>query len=175
MSNTERVLAVHRTEGVVDVGAVVAGQGRELGREGGAFGVVLAGFAGVEAHVLQHQHLAVAQRRGGGSGAVARHVPGNANGKPARSRRRSAAGSMEYLGSGDPLGRPRWAITMTRAPASASFAITGRDARTRPSSVTVDAVERHVQVATDQDVPPADTIGEQFVESVRSHGSKPSR
>ncbi|GAA3689231.1 hypothetical protein GCM10023081_28270 [Arthrobacter ginkgonis] len=36
-------------------------------------------------------------------------------------------------------------------------------------------VERHVQVATDQDVPPADTNGEQFVESVRSHGSKPSR
>ncbi|GAB2750576.1 hypothetical protein GCM10027090_21250 [Sinomonas soli] len=31
-------------------------------------------------------------------------------------------------------------------------------------------VERHVQIRTDQNVPPTDTIGEQVVESACSHG-----
>ena len=53
--------------------------------------------------------------------------------------------------SGAPLGRPRWAHTMTRAPASDRAWIVGTDARMRPSSVIVRAVERHVEVRPDED------------------------
>src|SRR5262249_20963381 len=49
---------------------------------------------------------------------------------------RSATGRSEYCGSGAPFGRPRCAATITRAPRSSSFVITGSDARIRPSSAT---------------------------------------
>jgi len=50
---------------------------------------------------------------------------------------RSATGRSEYSGSGAPLGRPRCAATITRAPWSSSLVSTGSEARMRPSSVTL--------------------------------------
>jgi len=61
----------------------------------------------------------------------------NATGLPRSSPRRAATGAREYAGSGAPLGRPRWAVTTTRAPASASSRMVGTLARIRPSSVIV--------------------------------------
>ena len=60
----------------------------------------------------------------------------NSTGRPSSCASRSATGPRLYCGSGAPLGRPRCAATMTRAPWSSSLVSTGRDARTRPSSVT---------------------------------------
>src|SRR3954452_16584958 len=56
---------------------------------------------------------------------------------PRSSPRRSATGRSEYLSSGAPLGRPRCAITTTRAPASERVRMVGTLARIRPSSVMV--------------------------------------
>ena len=67
----------------------------------------------------------------------------------AEARARRGPGSTSS--SGAPLGRPRWAHTMTRAPASDRAWIVGADARMRPSSVMVCAVERHVEVGPDED------------------------
>ena len=61
----------------------------------------------------------------------------SATGWPSSSASRSATGLSEYLSSGAPLGRPRWAVTTTRAPAASSAWSVGRAARTRPSSVMV--------------------------------------
>ena len=61
--------------------------------------------------------------------------------RPARPRRRAVRPAArrparsEYLASGSPLGRPRCAVTTTRAPAAVSASMVGTDARTRPSSV----------------------------------------
>src|SRR4051794_23972896 len=59
----------------------------------------------------------------------------NATSRPNSSPRRSATGRRVYRSSGSPFGRPRWATTTTRAPASASSLMVGTLARTRPSSV----------------------------------------
>ncbi len=50
-------------------------------------------------------------------------------------RSRAATGARLYAGSGAPLGRPRWAVTTTRAPRSSRSRSSGTLARTRPSSV----------------------------------------
>ena len=71
----------------------------------------------------------------------------------ARAARRGGRppGPGEYAGSGSPLGRPRWAVTTTRAPASAELP-DGRHARADPAVVgDRAAVERHVEVGADQD------------------------
>src|SRR5665647_668560 len=60
-----------------------------------------------------------------------------ATGAPSSSWSRLATGAREYLASGAPLGRPRWAHTTTRAPASLRALMVGNEARTRPSSVMV--------------------------------------
>ena len=62
----------------------------------------------------------------------------NATGVPSSSPRRAATGAREYRSSGAPFGRPRWAVTTTRAPASASRRMVGTLARMRPSSVMRD-------------------------------------
>ena len=53
----------------------------------------------------------------------------------ASSARRRRTGSIEYLGSGLPLGRPRWLHAVTCAPCSCSHVIVGSAARMRRSSV----------------------------------------
>src|SRR6476660_323310 len=60
-----------------------------------------------------------------------------ATSRPSSSPSRFATGASEYLSSGAPLGRPRWAQTTTVAPASARASIAGTDALMRPSSVIV--------------------------------------
>src|SRR6202034_3973166 len=64
----------------------------------------------------------------------------NATGEPSNSASRSATGRSDGPPSArsaksSPLGRPRCAMTTTRAPRSASLRITGSEARMRPSSV----------------------------------------
>ena len=56
---------------------------------------------------------------------------------PSSSPSRPTTGRREYFSSGAPLGRPRWEITATRAPASTSRVRVGSAARMRPSSVIV--------------------------------------
>src|SRR5699024_1933749 len=58
-------------------------------------------------------------------------------GAPSSSPRRSATGAREKAGSTVPFGRPRWAVTITFAPASVSRFSVGSAARMRPSSVMV--------------------------------------
>src|ERR1035437_282529 len=65
-----------------------------------------------------------------------------ATGAPSSSWSRWATGAREYLASGAPLGRPRWAHTTTRAPASVRALMVGTEARTRPSSVMVPLASR---------------------------------
>ena len=71
-----------------------------------------------------------------------------------RAARRPAPGRT--AGSGAPLGRPRWAQTTTRAPASTSALRVGRLARIRPSSVidrepSAPSASGHVEVRPDED------------------------
>src|SRR6478609_6070312 len=58
-----------------------------------------------------------------------------ATGVPSSSPSRAATGASEYSESGAPFGRPRWAVTTTRAPAPVNARRVGREARIRPSSV----------------------------------------
>jgi hypothetical protein len=63
----------------------------------------------------------------------------------------AATGAREYFSSTAPLGRPRWAHTTTRAPASVRALMVGTEPRIRPSSVIVLSVERDVEIAADED------------------------
>ena len=130
-----RLLAMDHAEAVADEGV---GQLGELAGEGAADLVLLAGLAGVEADVLEHRDLAVLEPGHGLGGALAHGVGGERD-VGARAARRAARppapGSTP--GPARPSGRPRWAVTTTRAPASASRRMVGTLARIRPSSVIV--------------------------------------
>ena len=121
------VRAVRGAEGVVDVDV---GELREGGREGRVVGRL----AGVEAQVLEQQHVAVAQFGHGVLGDPPMQSPDHATRAPSRSARRSRTGSSDAAGSGAPFGRPRCAHRITRAPRSRSAAIVGSAARMRVSS-----------------------------------------
>ena len=168
-----RLLAVHDAEAVGDEGV---GERGELVGERAALGVVLAGLARVEPDVLQHRDLAVARAPSTVAVALSPTVSvAKATGRAeqlAEPRRRP--GAREYAGSGAPLGRPRWATTTTRAPASASAWMVGTLARIRPSSVIVRAVERDVEVGADQD-PLAPEVAEVSMPDVASGTVRASR
>ena len=68
--------AVDHAEPVGHEGAVVGGEGDQLVGEGTAFGFVFGGFAGVEAHVFQQEHVAVGQAVGALVGVFAHDVTG---------------------------------------------------------------------------------------------------
>ena len=151
------LLAVHDPEAVADERVAEVG---ELGGELRTLGVVLAGLARVEADVLQQGDLTVGQALDDGVRRLPDRVGGEAIRRSSSSPSRFATGAREYAGSGDPLGRPRWAITTTRAPASASSLIVGHAG---PDPAVVGdrvPVEGDVQVRTDQDPLPADTAPE---------------
>ena len=131
------VLAVHRAEAVADV---------ELGERRPAcsanaprVGVVLGLLARLEAQVLQQGDLAVLQRLATTLCAlVADHVGGEGHVLAEQlAQPRGRPGAASTSGSAAPLGRPRWAQTMTFAPALDQRLIVGTDARMRPSSVIV--------------------------------------
>ena len=131
------VLAMHGAEPVAHVQLAEAGQ--PLG-EGAALGVVLAGLRGLEAHVLQHRDVLVTQAEHGLLGRGPGHVSGEETGRPSSSPSRAATGRSDGPPAARsskvaPLGRPRCARMITRAPRSESLLITGRLARIRPSSV----------------------------------------
>ena len=66
---------------------------------------------------------------------------------------RSATGLSEYLGSGPPLGRPRWEASTTAAPRSSARRIVGSD-RGEPGVVTHRAVlEGRVEIGAQEDAP----------------------
>ena len=95
-----------------------------------------------------------------------RRRPPAAPATPSSSPSRAATGAREYCGSGAPLGRPRWAATITRAPASRSACSVGRLARIRPSSVIAPVllVQRDVQVGAHEHAPPGDALGDEVVD-----------
>ena len=74
------MLAVNRTEGVVHVGAVLAGQCDQLISEFAALCVILGGLASVVADVLENQDLAVGQACGLSLGVLADQVGGDLHG-----------------------------------------------------------------------------------------------
>ena len=119
------LLAVHDAEAVAD--ERVAQRGQLVG-ERAALGVVLAGLAGVEPDVLEHDDVAVGHRLDRRLGGLADRVAGvRPRRRPSSSPSRAATGASEYAGSGSPLGRPRCAITITLAPrASAGRRWSGR-------------------------------------------------
>ena len=130
-----RLLAVHDAEAV---GHEHVGQLGQLAGQLGALGVDLGRLARVEPDVLQQGDLAVLQRGDRGLGGVADDVRRQRDRLAEQlGRGASATGLSEYLSSGAPFGRPRWAVTTTRAPAASSAWSVGRAARTRPSSVMV--------------------------------------
>ena len=144
-----RLLAVHDAEAVGDEDV---GERGELPGELGPLLVGLGRLARVEPEVLeQRRRRRRAGGRDGGLGRLPHRVGGEGDVRPSSSPSRSATGASEYLSSGAPLGRPRWAHTTTVAPASARASIVGTDARMRPSSVIVCAVQRHVEVGPDED------------------------
>ena len=98
------LLAVHDAEAVADEGV---GQRGELVGERTAHGVVLAGLAGVEPHVLQQRRPRRPRRPPTTAGALAHVSVGEATGRPSSSASRSPTGASEYAGSGSPFGRPR--------------------------------------------------------------------
>jgi hypothetical protein len=128
------LLAVHDAETVGDVGV---GQGGEGVGELGTLLVDLGGLPRVEPQVLEQGDVAVGQRVDGRAALSPTVSVAKATGRPSSSESRPTTGAREYLSSGAPLGRPRWAHTMTRAPASARALMVGTEARMRPSSVIV--------------------------------------
>ena len=98
------LLAVHDAEAIGDEGI---GQGGELVGERAALGLVLAGLAGVEAHVLEQRDLAVLRAPSTVARADSPTVSvANATSAPSSSPSRAATGCREYAGSGAPSGRP---------------------------------------------------------------------
>ena len=132
------VLAVHGAEPVVHVQLAEAGQPL---RERRPLGVVLAGLGGLEAHVLQHRDVLVAEAERGLLGRRARprrrrRTPAGPAVRPAARPPAAATGRRPPAPRRSrPSGRPRCASMITRAPRSDSLLITGRLARIRPSSV----------------------------------------
>ncbi len=60
--------------------------------------------------------------------------------RPSSSDRRAATGASESSGLNSPsVGRPRWLVTITAAPASSAMRMHGTEARTRVSSVMLPA------------------------------------
>ena len=100
-----------RAERVVDVDVAV---GRQRLRELGVVGLLL----GVEAQVLEQDHLARLEAGDGVVGADAQRVAGHGTGRRSRSERRCATGRRRNESMTLPLGRPRWLIRMTMAPRS---------------------------------------------------------
>ena len=141
------LLAVHDTEAVGDEDVA---QGRVLVGQLAALGLVLGLLARLVADVLQHRDLAVGEPGDDLWAEGPTTSSASVTSAPSSSPSRLAAGASEYFGLTWPLGRPRWASTTTLAPASRSWFRVGSDARIRPSSVIVLAVQRHVQVAADQ-------------------------
>ena len=134
------------------VGDERVGERGELVGELAADGVVLGRLARVEADVLQQGDLAVPERCDGGLGGLADDVRSRAStGAPSSSPRRAATGASEYLASGAPFGRPRWAVTTT-ARTGVEQRVQRRE-RGADAAVVGDgrAVERHVEVGTDED------------------------
>ncbi len=133
------------------VGDEGVGELRELVGERGPDRVVLAGLAVVEADVLQQGDVTVTEALDRLRGARADGVGREGHRPASSSESRSATGRRVYAGSGAPFGRPRWAVTTTRAPRLGEL-LDGRDARADPTVVgDGGAVEGHVEVRADQD------------------------
>ena len=113
-----RVRAVGGAEGVVDIDV------GELGQRACELGVVV-GLAGLEAHVLEHQHLAVAELLGERPHLLAHDAGASVTVASVSSRRRSTTGASDSSASRRPSGRPRWETSTSRAPRARSSSIVG--------------------------------------------------
>ena len=147
------VLAVHGTEAVGDVRAVLAHQRGELVGERAALGVVLGGLARVEAQVLEQHQAAVLHRPDGRPGRLPHRV----------GRERDLDAGQQLA---DPLGHGGERVLLLGRALGPAEVGAHHDARAgvqeplprgqrRPDPAVVGdggAVERHVQVAADQDL-----------------------
>ncbi len=154
------VLAVHRTEGVVHVGAVFAGQRGKLGCEFGALRRILGGFARVEAHVFQHQHGAVGQFSGKLLGRIAHDIAGNTHVESGELGKLGGGGGDRVLGIRFALGAAQVSHHDDAGAGLGQLLHHGDGGAYTPIVGDGNAIERHVQVATDQNAPPEDTVGE---------------
>ena len=143
-----RLLAVHDAEAVGDED--VGERGERVG-ELGPLLVGLGGLARVEPEVLQQDDVT---RRPAAATAAWADSPtvsvAKATSRPSSSPSRFATGASEYLSSGAPLGRPRWAQTTTRR-ARLGEGLDRRDGRL-DAAVVGDRlpVQRDVEVGPDE-------------------------
>ena len=158
------VRAVRGPEGVVDVEIAELGQ---TPREGG----IVALLFGMEAHVLEQQHVAVAQLRNGVVGFLADAVVGERDRTPRRSASACATGRSEKRGSGLPSGRPRCDSTIVRAPRSCSQRSVGTAASIARVVDDRAVRHRHVEILAHQDALAADV---EICKSSKRHGERPA-
>ena len=130
---------MHHSEAVGHEGARRSVRGGDefgqLLRQRQALVVVLAGFARVEADVLQQQDVAVGESLGAGQRVGPDDISGQLDVTAELLAQRLRDGASENFGSGPSLGLPRWAVTTTFAPASDSAFSVGTEAMMRPGSV----------------------------------------
>ncbi|BFO20549.1 hypothetical protein SHKM778_69370 [Streptomyces sp. KM77-8] len=152
---------VHRAEAVAHVDV---GEGGEPVGEVAALGVVLGRLTGVEAEVLDDGDLAVGKAGDGGGGGLADGVG-----------RERHAGAEEFIeargGRGEREGGVRGALgaAQVRADDHAGARLgEGPDGGQHGADTAVvgdgGAVQRHVEVGTDEDPPARDAFGEEFVD-----------
>ena len=168
------MLAVHGTEGVVHERAVGAGERDELVRERAALGVVLGRLAGIEPHVFKDQYFAVLQRSGQRLRRLADGVFREGNLERGKLRQARDGGLERVLFFGGALGASQVCCDQHAGTGVRQLLQHWQGGLDAAIVSHCRAVERHVQVTSDQNVPPADTISDQFVEGVECHESYPS-
>ena len=141
-----RVRAVGGAEGVVHV---QIGQRRQPPRELR----IVARLAGLEAAVLEHQHLPRPEPSRQASPTSGPTTAGaSVTSEPSSSPSRAATGAIENAGSA-PFGRPRCETSTSAAPRSRSSSMVGSAARIRASSSTSPSASGTLKSTPNQNAP----------------------
>ncbi len=151
---------MHGAEGVVHVGTVFAGQRRKFCGELGARGCILGGFTGVETHVFQHQHRAVGESAASALADSPTTSVAHETLSPESSAELGGCGCDRVLGIRFALGAAQVCHHDDACAGLGQLLHHGDGGAYTPIVGDGNAIERHVQVATDQNAPPEDTVGE---------------
>ena len=155
---------MHGTEGIAHERTVLTGEGSELLGELLALGLVLGRLAGIEAHVLDDQDLAVAQRLGLGLGVLAHDIGGNLDVEVRELGELLGSRGDRVLGIDLALGA---AQVGAHDDAGAGLRELGDHGQRGADAAVVGdgrAVERHVEIGADQDAASRDALGEQIIQ-----------